>query len=177
MTIPLEELRSVLKSQYHASLAMLRETVDRCSDDLWISTKPHNAFWQVAYHTLYFTHLYLQPNLDAFRPWKEHQADVQNPDGIGDEPEPSSTLPLIPNPYSKSQVLDYWSICDEMVDSSVDSLDLLSPESGFFWYKVSKFEHQLISIRHVQHHAAQLADRLRQAASVGTKWVGAQRTR
>lgn len=57
-----EALRTILKSQYHAALAMLRETIEQCPDDLWLATQHTNSFWQVAYHTLYFTHLYLQPN-------------------------------------------------------------------------------------------------------------------
>jgi hypothetical protein len=31
-------LRTVLKSQYHASLAMLREAVERCPPEEWVST-------------------------------------------------------------------------------------------------------------------------------------------
>ncbi len=53
--------QEVLKSQYHASLGMLREAIERCPADLWFDTSPTNAFWQVAYHALFFTHLYLQP--------------------------------------------------------------------------------------------------------------------
>jgi hypothetical protein len=52
--------RSVLKSQYHAALAMVREAVERCPADEWSNADHKNAFWQVAYHTLFFTHLYLQ---------------------------------------------------------------------------------------------------------------------
>jgi hypothetical protein len=60
-----------------------------------------------------------------------------------------------------------------MVDDAIDALDLHSPESGFSWYRVSKLEHQIVNIRHIQHGAAQLADRLRSAAGVGIDWVGA----
>jgi hypothetical protein len=55
---------------------------------------------------------------------------------------------------------------------AVDTLDLDNPQSGFHWYKMSKLEHQFVNIRHVQHHAAQLADRLRAAADIGTPWIG-----
>src|SRR5699024_2816331 len=51
-------LRAALKSQYHASLAMLREAVELCPAEEWTSDAHTNAFWQVAYHALYFTHLY-----------------------------------------------------------------------------------------------------------------------
>jgi hypothetical protein len=117
----------------------------------------------------FFTHLYLQPNEAAFRPWEHHQADVQHPDGIAGPPDPKSTLPLIPEPYTKAEVLVYWSFCETMVDDAVDALDLHSQESGFSWYRVSKLEHQIINVRHLQHHTAQLADRLRSAAGLGTQ--------
>ena len=153
---------------------MLRETIERCPDGVWLSKEHLNSFWQIAYHALFFTHLYLQPNEAAFRPWKHHQSEVQNPDGIGGEPDPKSTLPLIPEPYTKAQVLEYWMVCDAMVDDAIDAIDLTSIESGFSWYKVPKLEHQIISIRHIQHHMAQLADRVRSSAGIGTKWVGSK---
>jgi hypothetical protein len=168
-------LRLILKSQYHAGLAMLREAIERCPDDAWLSTQQRNAFWQIAYHALFYTHLYLQSGESAFRPWAEHQSANQNPDGIASRPKPGSTLPLIPEPYTRAQALAYWDVCDQMVDSAVDALDLHSPQSGFPWYKMSKLEHQLVNLRHLQHHAAQLADRLRAALDVGIRWVGAGR--
>jgi hypothetical protein len=165
-------IRSILKSQYHAALTMLRDALERCPEDLWTDTSYKNSFWQVAYHTLFFTHLYLQPNEAAFVPWEHHQSAVQHEDAIAGLLDPESTLPLIPNPYTRSEVLSYWKVCEEMVDSAVDAMNLHDPSSGFSWYNVSKFEHQLISLRHVQHHTAQLADRLRAAANIGIKWVG-----
>ena len=149
-------LRTVLKRQYHAALAMLRDAIEQCPDEEWLSRDHKNAFWQVAYHVLFFTHLYLQPNEAAFVLWSQHHGDD---DGTRGEP------------YSKAQVLEYCGFVDKAVDGAVDLLDLESPESGFSWYQMSKLEHQLVNIRHVQHHGAQLADRLRSAADIGIKWV------
>jgi hypothetical protein len=53
-------VRMMLRSQYHASLAMVREPIERCPEDLWYDDRPTNAFWQIAYYALYFTHLYLR---------------------------------------------------------------------------------------------------------------------
>jgi hypothetical protein len=53
--------------------------------------------------------------------------------------------------------------------------DPLSPESGFSWYKVSKLEHKIINVRHIQLGASQLAARLRATLNVGLDWVGAGR--
>jgi len=171
------EIRSLIKSQYHASLAMLRDTVERCSQDLWVASNYSNAFWQIAYHAVFFGHLYLHRDKDSFQPWKEHQSNVQHPHGLLGPSDPKSPLPLIPNPYTREQVLSYWKICDDMVDPAIDRTDLHDPNCGFPWYKnVTKLEHLFISIRHIQHHAGQLADRLRSASNEGTRWVGMRRT-
>jgi DinB superfamily len=164
--------KTVLKRQYHAGVAMLKETIERCPDEVWLASDHLNAFWQIAYHTLYFTHMYLQRDEAAFRPWERDQGGTQNPDGIAGPPDPKSSLPLIPQPYMRAQVLEYCNFCDRMIDGAVDDLDLQSLDCGFHWYRMSKLEHQLVSLRHLQHHTGQLADRLRAAANIGIPWVG-----
>ena len=77
-------------------------------------------------------------------------------------------------PYTQAQVVEYWEFCDRMIDDAVDALDLDCTESGFSWYRMSKLEHQFVNIRHIQHHAAQLIDRVRSAADVGIRWVAAR---
>lgn len=166
------DLREILKSQYHAALAMLREAIEQCPDDLWLDDRPKNAFWQVAYHTLFFAHVYMGPDAASFPRWAEHQRDNQNEDGIPGDPDPASPLPLMPRPYTKDQALRYWAIVDESVDRAVDALDLTRPDCGFHWYTMSKLEHQFVSLRHIQHHTAQLADRLRAARNIGIRWRG-----
>ena len=99
---------------------------------------------------------------------------MQHGDGIAGPPDPNSQLPLIPEPYTRAQVLAYLSQCEAMVDHAVDALDLLSSSSGFHWYPIPKLEHQLVNLRHVQHHTAQLVDRLRNEAGLGTRWVGSR---
>ena len=173
--MPLEDtLKPILKSQYHAALAMFREAVHECPADLWLAKGHVSAFWQVAYHTLFYTHLYLHTDEAAFRPWEGHQADVQHPDGLTAPGDPRSTRPLLPKPYSKADVLAYWDVCDRMVDRALDGMNLAASECGFWWYPVSKYEHQLINLRHLQHHTAQLADRLRTAVDVHVKWIGSR---
>ena len=54
----------------------------------------------------------------------------------------------------------------------VPALDLDAP-SGFHWLPFTKFELQVYNIRHAQHHAAQLADRLRASGNGGVPWVSA----
>ncbi len=176
-TLEQEPLKEILKGQYWAALAMLKECIDLCPEDEWDSKAYTNQFWQVAYHALFFTHYYMQPSSENFHPWEGHQSDNQNPDGIAPPPEeidPSKTLPIIPKPYSKAEVLRYWNICEQSVGPAIDAMDLSSRNSGFSWYRVSKLEHQLINLRHTQHHTAQLADRLRKSANIGIRWVGSR---
>jgi len=165
-------VRVALASQYHATLAMLREAVERCPEELWDSSEHTNAFWQIAYHALFFTHLYMQPDEAAFVPWLGHQSDVQHPDGIAGPADPASDLPLVPEPYTRPQVLAYVEFCEGLIDAAVEALDLEGRESGFHWYPIPKFEHQLVNLRHLQHHAGQLADRLRNEEGVGVDWKG-----
>jgi hypothetical protein len=162
------DVQAALKNQYHAALATLKQTVERCPDGLWDGDAYPVAFWRVAYHTLFFTHLYLQPNFEAFRPWASHRAEHEC---LGRLPYPPFTEPKIGAAYGKSQILEYWTICDQMVDSTIDLLDLDSKESGFPWYKIPKLEHQIVNIRHIQNHAAALACRVR-AAGGEVDWIG-----
>jgi hypothetical protein len=163
-------LRRALKGQYSAVLAMLGEAVQRCPDDLWLSGQP-TPFWQVAYHTAFFTHLYLQPDEASFCPWEQHREEYQF---LGCLPWPPHRPPKISKPYRKTQVLDYVGQCEAMVDAAVEALDLASHETGFWWYKMSKIEHQIMNMRHIQHHASHLAARLRAATrgSAGVDWIG-----
>jgi len=161
---------------------MLRQAIELCPDDHWSGRNHTNSFWRIAYHALFFTHLYLQPNAESFCPWEHHQTGIQYMDDIPGPPEIDDLVelpqrpPQTGKPYAKEEVLNYWNLCDQSIDSAVDALNLLDTESGFSWYKLSKLEHQFISLRHTQHHTAQLMDRIRAATGSGVDWVSARRS-
>jgi hypothetical protein len=49
------DIRSALKSQYHAALETLREAIEKCPDSMWDEPADRSpAFWRVAYHTLFY---------------------------------------------------------------------------------------------------------------------------
>jgi hypothetical protein len=162
------DIAHALKRQYHAGLRMFRQAVESCPDHLWTGGDHPNAFWHIAYHTLFYTALYLQPNEDAFEPWEHHREEYQF---FGKLPWPPHDPPAIGEPYTRAQILEYWQVCDAAIDATVDELDLTAADCGFWWYDEPKFEHQLINLRHLQHHTAQLADRLRRSADLGVEWV------
>jgi hypothetical protein len=170
MTESGNHLQTALKSQYHAAMGMLMQAVEKCPEDLWLGGSHPNAFWHVAYHAAFFTDFYLQPNHEVFRPWQHH---IEGSQFLGPVPGNPQIQAKKDRPYSKAQIIDYLRSCDSSVDGAVDRLDLSAPESGFPWYKMSKVEHQFVNLRHLQHHTAQLIDRLRRVADIGIGWIGA----
>ena len=162
--------RAALKPQYHASLKTLRHAIEKCPDNLW--NNPVDglaAFWRVAYHALFFTHFYLQKDQHSFTPWSRARKEAEV---LGPIPWDNNRMPEACEPYTREDILEYWAFVDGMIDAGVDALDLDAAECGFPWYPMGKFEHQLENIRHIQHHAAALASRLRREANVSVPWVG-----
>lgn len=170
-----ESVRPILKSQYHAALAMLRSAIADCPEELWLKAGHTNAYWQIAYHVIFFTHLYLHREDAAFMAWSGHQDDVAYPSAVKGGYKHEGMARELPVPYTKAQALEYCDLCDALVDQAVDSFDLESDSCGFGWYKMGKLEHQFVNIRHIQHHTAQLADRLRNDAGIAVSWVGARK--
>lgn len=159
------DVQSALKHQYHAALETLRLAIEQCPDALWNDSEGGRvSFWRVAYHTLFFTHFYLQQDRSAFKPWDKHRKWIESLDNAAGA--------TSGGPYAREEILEYWRICDDMIDAGVDALDLSAPQCGFPWYKMPTLEHQLVNIRHIQHHAAVLATRLRSGAKIAIDWVG-----
>jgi hypothetical protein len=156
------ELRDVLASQYRSSLAMLRSVIADCPDEAWADERFRVPSWRIAYHTVFFTNLYLQKSPKAFKAWDGCADGVE---GLGPK------APSVDEPYSRERILGYVEDCSRLADEQLPIMDLDGP-CGFHWYDTNKLEHQLINIRHVQHHAAQLADRLRNVLDKGIPWVG-----
>lgn len=162
--------RAAIKSQYRAVLEMLRQAIVKCPDDLWTDPGYQNPFWHVAYHALFYTHLYLQHTGADFAPWSKHREEYEF---LGPLPWPPHREPEIGEPYGKEEVLEYLAFCQGEVEERVSSLDL-EAGSGFDWLPFDKLELQFYNIRHTQHHTGQLVDRLRTAAGIGIGWVGAK---
>ncbi len=156
-----------IASQYRAALAMLKQAIQACPEDLWLSTDCHNRFWHIAYHALFYLHLYAHRCEADFRPWTRHKPDSQF---LGPRPWARNEARVIPQPYSKEDVLEFCEFCCAEVDVRVPA-DRLDAESGFHWLPFNRLELHFYNIRHIQHHQGQLADRLRNAAGIGVPWV------
>lgn len=175
------ELKRALKGQYKAGLAMLRDCIAKCPDDVWAAGMPVSppgdptregairearTFWRVAYHCLFFTHLYAMPREEDFVPWEKHFAHAKEI-WVG----PDEEVPPRETAYSQADLLEYLDWMVTQIDGWVDAVDLDSQESGFSWYKdFPKLDHQILNVRHVGTHTGQLSERL-MLKGIDTDWV------
>lgn len=149
-------------SQYLAALEMLKQAINACPESLWRNPADYNTFSQVAYHALYWTHTYLETPQAPFQLWSRHRDEYRL---SGDEPTPASET------ADKETVLAYLAFCQTTVISQVPNLDWAAP-SGYDWVPLNKFELQLYSIRHLQHHVGELMERLNARAGIELDWIG-----
>jgi hypothetical protein len=161
-------VQASLKSQYHGALAMLRKAIEQCPDDLWLAGEHPRTTWRIAYHALYFTHFYLQPDVEAFRPWEGERPETPC---LENTPWPPHGVPMVVEPYTRQELMAYWCLVDGMIDEGIDRLDLNAAECGFPWYRMGKLEHQIMNIRHTQQHVGQLSQILA-SAGADPEWEG-----
>jgi len=152
------DLKRALTGQFRAGLAMLRECVELCPDELWGATleKPPRSFWRIAYHALFYTHFYLGQRDSDFSAWEKHVNHAVMTFADDDEKlPPEGTL------YMQSDLLEYIDNLSARMDVIIDSLDLESQESGFPWYpNFPKLDHALLTLRHLGVHVGQLQELL-----------------
>jgi len=163
------DVRAALEGQYRAALSMLRQVIERCPEELWIDESYENRTWHVAYHALFYGHLYLMPDEASFTPWEGHREEHQF---LGRVPWPPHDAPRLGVPYTREELLAYCDHLDGLIGPTLECVDLGAKTCGFDWYDLPKLDHELLSVRHVQHHAGQLADRLRVRADIGVDWRG-----
>jgi hypothetical protein len=164
--------RDVIRSQFCAALEMLKQTITKCPDVVWDDPNDKIRFWRIAYHALFYTHLYLQDSEQAFVPWPGHRPEYQY---IGTLPWPPHSPPRIEEAFGRQHVLDFLTFCQERVDEQVPHLNLDGP-SGFEWLPFGRLELQFYNIRHLQQHIGELMERLGSRAQVELDWVGTKPT-
>jgi hypothetical protein len=157
----------IIGSQYQACLEMLKQCIGKCPESMWDSAEDRSKFWHVAYHALFYTHLYLQDSEHDFQPWSRHRPEYQF---IGQLPWPPHAPPDNGEPYDKDSILDYLGFCQQEVGARVPQLNLES-DSGFDWLPFGKLELQFYNIRHLQQHTGELMERLGARADVRIDWV------
>lgn len=162
-------LIQALASQYQAALTMLRTCVDQIDTDLRDTLVGDYPYWQVAYHVLHTTDLYLSRDESSFRPQPFHREGYQQ---LG-KPFWAESEVVVDQPYDRDTLVKYVEICQARSSSVLDSetdASLQGP-SGFSWLEFSRIELHIYNIRHLQHHTGQLVAALRQSRGTGVEWA------
>jgi hypothetical protein len=158
-------LKSILRTQFEAALAMLHDCVAKCPPDHWNGKIANYPFWQVAYHTLSFTDFYLSESEEAFQPRAFHPSRAPG--------EPFDDEPVRPQGFTPDEILNYLALCRQKAVDAVaaENSKSLQRPCGFRRRLFSRGELHIYNLRHVQHHAGQLSAYLRRLG-VDSRWIG-----
>jgi len=126
-------------------------------------------FCQVAFHTLFFTDYYLEPEAESLRRQPFH---VAHPDFFGDYEQLHDREPV--SLYEKAQIELYLDFCRDKAAATIaaETAEELGAPTRFAHKRFSRAELHVYNIRHIQHHAAQLILRLRLDTNVDIPWIG-----
>ena len=163
----LKTLKEVLTNQFHAALCTLNECIDRCPDSAWNSKIVNLEFNQAAFHTLIYTDYYLGDGEETFRRQLFHR---ENEGRFGDYEEFEDRVQVAT--YERSFIQAYMAHCRTKLSETIaaETAESLSAESTFPWLTFSRAEVYVYTIRHIQHHAAQLILRLRRDYQQDMPW-------
>ncbi|UTA66392.1 DinB family protein [Emticicia sp. 21SJ11W-3] len=150
---------AVLESQYRAAFAMLSAAIVKVPTNLWHTHTSQHPVWQLTFHTLWAAKMYLSANPWSFTPWQNAHRGAEN---LSNKPTTTAHTP--------SEILSFIDDIQASLAHDLSQLPLHAP-SGFEWYPVSRLELHLVNIRHIQHHTAQIIERLKSAGISGFDWV------
>jgi uncharacterized damage-inducible protein DinB len=143
--------KQIVIGQFEAALAMMKQCVSACPDELWEDKIANGTIRWVTYHTLFFVDYYLTADETLF---ELNRFSMEGGDERGSEA--SEGLP-------REETLEYLLYCrQKTVDTITDETQsTLEGPSGFSWCRFTRGELHLYSLRHVQHHTGQLSAYLR----------------
>jgi hypothetical protein len=142
-----EYMGTILRSQYEAALAMLKQCVAACSAEHYEGKIARDTFRTIAYHTLFWTDYYLSPGEHAFELRDIHHRG-------GDDRVLASSPGL-----SREETLAYADFCrGKLVEVlAAETPEVLAGPSGFSRFSFSRGELHLYNLRHIQHHTGALS--------------------
>jgi hypothetical protein len=154
----------VVRDQFGAAVDMLENAVRACPDSLWddASLPVWRRFWYQAFHALFWLDWYLADSKESFGPPAPFTRDEFDPAGVYPE-----------RAYTKAELLGYLAHGRERLRVRMDALtdESAAQRSHVASREFSMLELHLYSMRHVQHHAAQMNLLLRQGTDSAPRWV------
>ena len=118
--------------------------------------------------------MYSSSSLNALTPARFDVEDAQFLAGNYPWLDPPRTIGVPAFVFSKVDVLSYLLHCREHCAATLEAMtsERAAERCGLLWYDMSVGELLLLNLRHVQHHAGQLALVLRRRAGLGVDWIG-----
>ncbi len=164
----LETIRQTLANQFEAALCALHFPIDQCPDDQWLLPVANHLFCQTAFHALVYTDLFLGDSIDALKQQAFHR---ENTNIFRDYEEFEDRIPVLR--YDRDFIQQYLAHCRSKAASVIaaETKDSIAQVSPFGHLPFARAEMHLHNIRHIQHHAAQLSLRLRQAGDPKIPWA------
>ncbi len=161
-------IADILASQYKASLGMLRQTLEKVPEEQWNTDEYNIPNWQIAYHVLWGTRFYLRANPETYRPFDEAIEGAESLCGSQDWENPDEGVKL-EGIHTKDELFSFINNIEKNLLQKIGSLPL-DGNSGFEWYPYSRLELHINNIRHIQHHTAQIIERLKSKGITGFHW-------
>jgi hypothetical protein len=155
-------INSYIWQQFGAAIDMLENAIIACTPELW---NDGSRFWYLGFHTIYWTDYYLSdqtPKESDFMPPAPFTRSEFEYDAMPDRV------------YDKEELLQYLAYARQKLRDQltrISSEELLTKRFISEYKEFTLFELLLYNMRHVQHHAAQLNQLLRQSIHDAPKWV------
>jgi hypothetical protein len=161
--------KTSLLKQFGAAIDMLENALNECPNELWEMTlweddampAGSSAFWNIAYHTLFWLDLYLSGALEGFAP---------PPPFTLDELEVGKVTRV----FTRTELQNYLAYDRKKCQATLSTLtdEQAQKVCQFSWLELPFLELLFDNMRHVQEHAAQLNMFLGQNRRTASRWVG-----
>lgn len=167
----MNDVTRTIASQYGATFSMLRQCIDRADATLWQFPIGKFPYWNVIYHVLHSTDLYLSQDEGAFTPRPFHREGYELlgvPFWASDQ-----EAIVLDQPYDAGTLGAYVDFCRAKAKQALgcETAETLAGPSGFSWLEFSRLKLHLYILRHLQHHTGQLVVALRSVKDDGFEWA------
>jgi hypothetical protein len=154
--------KTMIWQQFGAAIDMLENSMIACPKELWGTELKLDEFWYITYHTLFFLDFYMSEKEGDFQPPAPFTLSELDPAGI-----------LPERIYRKDELLTYLGYGRDKAKKALEGLnpEMLHQRCNFKSPDVTKAELYLYTMRHVQHHAAQLNLLLSKKTGSAPRWV------
>ena len=132
-----DPIQLIKERHFDPCLEMLIQAIAVCPDELWVKTDHGHSIWQIVYHTLAGTWVWLRPVGTEFRE-----------PGLGEKIAELKEKPR--EALSKEQTLAFARETMERSNAFFAAVD--GKVTGPFWCKITNLDIILSQIRHIQHH-------------------------